>query len=485
MLNTYLRSLTDSQITELKKLSFMRLVAFLKQEIKNIQTRKENIVKKNIQEGVTDGFAEQFLVLDELMVHLGKKINKFVEDWDFKELQINEETGEFNDKKEEKEFLMNLEEYKIKNKDAYDRLIKAFDEVNIQEKLRNEYRLKRLGSEDIQAKMSDKAKAEFNALVVEYYEVAKKLDIDVSFFGLQDIYQKAKAYLVERYITTDPYQKLSYNINSAPAVNTYFSNNTTTELVPENRKDKTYYTQLLRWYPALDTVHEGKKLSEYLPYFNEDMTIKSEVPEQQKKIMIALLPQLKAQGKPYEKKLLGMTNSLTQTVAVEQCITTLQSYMDVNISEKENVMQQLTIAENRDAVSENLVVKINGTLKGKKIALSYNLLTGSVSYQSFMTKQTDTEQSPITIGANSEESVPLITLPKFGDFVDASKTIDYKNAIDSCSTQEAYTKKITETLQASAQSHQDMDNEKDMLKKYILKDMITQNIFSLTGRTTE
>lgn len=352
--------------------------------------------------------------------------------------------------------------------------------------VRTLYQTQMLQTPEIQSTLSDEAKNEFVGIVEEFYVTSKNLDVDMSSFGLQTLYEKAKAYLIEKYTTSDTYQKLSYNINSAPAVSTYFAENAPAELVPEAGKDKAYYTKVVRWYPALDTSYEGKKLSEYLPYFNDDMTIKSEVPDQQKKLMLSLLPQLKEKSKPYEKKLLGMTNSLTQTVAVEQCITTLQSYMDVNISEQENVMQQLNIAENRDAVSENLVVKINGTLNGKKIVMSYDLLTGNVFYQSFLTKQSDTEQSPITIGGEqTEETVPLITLPKFGDFIDASKTIDYTTTIHTCETQDQYSKKITETLENTAKAKQDMTSQKDMLKKYILKDIITQNIFSLTGRTTD
>ncbi|MEI8009479.1 MAG: hypothetical protein WCI00_09330 [bacterium] len=163
-------------------------------------------------------------------------------------------------------------------------------------------------------------------------------------------------------------------------------------------KDKSYYTKLLLWYPTLDSQENGKKLSEYLSSLNNDMTIKENTSNEEKKFITTLLPKLKQQGKPYEEKLLNKTNALMQNTAIEQCILTLQKYMDVNISEKENAIKQMKVTENADAVSSDLVLHINGTLNGKKIALSYNLLTGNVSYKSFLSKKADTDQSPLTLG---------------------------------------------------------------------------------------
>jgi hypothetical protein len=248
-------------------------------------------------------------------------------------------------------------------------------------------------------------------------------------------------------------------------------------------KDKAYYTKLLLWYPALDVEKDAKKLSAYLQYLNDDMTIKNDTPDEQKKIITALLPDLKQQGKPYEEKLVNKTNALIQDTAISQCITTLQKYMDVNISEKDNVLQQLKIESSLDTVSPDMTFHINGMLNGKKIALSYNLLTGIVSYKSFLAKETDADDSPLHLGSgNKEAEVPLITLPKFGDFVQGAKERDYHKLISQSQTIDEYSKNFTEDLEISVQKNtdKDMNIQKDMLKKYIIKDMISQNIFSLT-----
>ncbi|MEI6671953.1 MAG: hypothetical protein WCL02_00905 [bacterium] len=84
--------------------------------------------------------------------------------------------------------------------------------------------------------------------------------------------------------------------------------------------------------------------------------------------------------------------------------------------------------------------------------------------------------------------MPLITLPKFGDFVEVTdKKTDYHTLINESTTLDEYDKNFTEHLQSSVQRNMDndMDIQKDMLKKFIIKDMITQNIFSLTGKPNE
>ncbi|MEI8009480.1 MAG: hypothetical protein WCI00_09335 [bacterium] len=77
--------------------------------------------------------------------------------------------------------------------------------------------------------------------------------------------------------------------------------------------------------------------------------------------------------------------------------------------------------------------------------------------------------------------MPLITLPKFGDFVESAEHSDYHKLISDAETIDEYGKKFTEGIQNDVQKNldNDMDIQKDMLKKFIIKDMITQNIFSL------
>jgi hypothetical protein len=200
--------------------------------------------------------------------------------------------------------------------------------------------------------------------------------------------------------------------------------------------------------------------------------------------MSAILINLKEQGKTYEKKLLHRTNTNMQNAAIQQCITTLQKYMDVNISEKDNIAQQMEINENKDAVSPDMVFHINGTLNGKRVSISYNLTTGVVAYKSFLTKKNDNDQGPLLWGSeNEEDQVPLITLPKFGDFVDVTdKNTDYYTLINTSETLDEYDKKFTQKLQESVQKSMgnDMDIEKDMLKKFIIKDMIVQDICAIS-----
>lgn len=124
-----------------------------------------------------------------------------------------------------------------------------------------------------------------------------------------------------------------------------------TELVPETGKNKLYYSKLLSLYPTLNTTINNKKVSDYLNYLKDDMQIKEDTPQDQKDIIASLLPKFKEQTKGYEKRLLDTNNALTQEIAVQRCVSTLQQYMDVNISEKDNILQQLKVKNSDNAVS--------------------------------------------------------------------------------------------------------------------------------------
>lgn len=476
--DTYMSNFTQEQISKFKKLSPIQLVAFLRWEIQNVQ--KEKIQYKNNET------PEQILNLNQL-IDVEERIDRFVNSNEYlSEWIINTKTRTFKGEDKQKGYMVYAQ--KAKWAPSYGTLLKLYGEEKAEDILINNYRLEQLASPEIQSKMNSEAKAEFNALVIEYYEVNQKLGIDMWSSGLQIVYENAKQSMTERYEKNDAYSKMIENINMDSDIASYFEKNKNTEWIPQWMKDKAYYKKLLVRYPSLDTKEMGKKISEYMEYLNDDMTIKNDTPDEQKKTITSLLPKLKEQGKPYEEKLVNKTNALIQDTAISQCITTLQKYMDVNISEKDNVIQQLKIDENRDAVSPDMMFHINGTLNGKKIALSYNLLTGNVTYKSFLNKKTISDQSPITLGSwDEEDQIPLITLPRFGDFIEAAKpeNMEYHKLLTEAETIDDYARNFTENLQNKVQKSSDMDIQKDMLKKYIIKDIITHDIFSLTGKNID
>ena len=486
--NTYISNLTTQQIEKIKQLTPTQLVGFLDTEMKNIQNKKEHISPQNDWIQITEKTTEQMVILDELD-NVERRIDDIINREDvFNVFRKDKIKWIFTNQTTENSFIMESKKFKVANKATYMKRVELHGEQWAEKNMRTMYILQQVNKPEIQSKMNEKTKAEMNALVIEYYEGNQKLGIDFSSSDMQVIYESAKQCATERYTQNDAYTMLINNVNSDPNVTSYFENHKTTELVSESMKDKSYYTKLLLWYPTLDSQEQGKKISEYLPYLNDDMTIKASAPEEQKKTIITMIPKLREQGKPYEERLLNKTNALTQNTAIEECITTLQKYMDVDISEKDNVIQQLKIAENSDAVSSDMIFHINGMLNGKKITLSYNLLTGTVSYSSFLTKNNDTNQGPIRLSSwNTENQVPLITLPKFGDFVEEAKHSEYHALIGESQTVDEYSKNFSEHLQKSIQKNidTDMDIQKDMLKKYIIKDMITQNIFYLTWRNID
>lgn len=488
-INIYMSNLTTQQIAKFKLLTPQQLVAFLDAEMTNVKNKKANIAYKNNWTNVNEKTNEQMVVLEQLG-DVEKRIDDLINKHPgFERLRINKKTWKLQDIKMQNALQVYAKNFAIENKTTYDKILASRGKKWADDAILTMYRIETLHSLEFQSQMDVKTKAEYNALVIEYYEVNQKIGIEVLSSTMQAIYEDAKQYVVEEYTKNDAYSTLLKNINSAQVITTYFDDHKkTTELVSEWMKDKSYYTKLLLWYPAFDTQTNDKKISDYIQYLDDDMKIKENTPDKEKEIITEFLPKIKQQGKIYEDKLLNKTNALMQNTAIDQCIVTLQKYMDVNISEKDNAIKQMQMTENSDAVSSDLVLHINGTLNGKKIALSYNLLTGKVSYKSFLHKKTDTDQSPLTLGAwNEENQVPLITLPKFGDFVESAEHSDYYKLISDAETIDEYGKKFTEGVQNDVQKNMDndMDIQKDMLKKFIIKDMITQNIFSLAGRSMD
>ena len=487
-INMYMSNITTKQIEKFKELTPTQLVGFLYDEITNVKNKKEQISNRKNWTNINEKTNEQMVILDQLD-DVEKRISNIINSEDvLKVFRKDKIKWIFTNQTIEKSFLIESQKFKLENKATYAKWVEVSGEQWAEKNIRTMYILQQINSSEIQSKMSEKSRADIHALVIEYYEGNQKLGIDLSSSSMQKIYENAKQYIGTEYTKNDAYAVLLHNVNTDPDITTYFDNHKAKELVPEWMKDKSYYTKLLLWYPTLDSQENGKKISEYLSFLNNDMTIKENTPNEEQKIIATLLPKLKQQGKSYEEKLLNKTNALMQNTAIEQCILTLQKYMDVNISEKDNAIKQMKVTENADAVSSDLVLHINGTLNGKKIALSYNLLTGNISYKSFLNKKTNTDQSPLTLGVwNEEDQVPLITLPKFGDFVESAKHSDYHKLISDAETIDEYGKKFTEGVQNNVQKNMDndMDIQKDMLKKFIIKDIITQNIFSLAWRNMD
>ena len=209
------------------------------------------------------------------------------------------------------------------------------------------------------AKLSDQEKERFAKMTISYYTIAQKFQIDLSRFGLESIYLKAREYLAQRFGNQEkePCHTLINNINIDPDMTNFFQQeeNKIVNLTPEKDKqgtlkDKIYYKKLFILYPASNAVKNP--MNDALEYFNDDMSVKSTLSQEEKKEAETALKNIQETAKPYEEKLLKKTNSLVQEHAISQCIETLQSYMDIDISEQENLIENFKALTDTDAISQ-------------------------------------------------------------------------------------------------------------------------------------
>lgn len=155
------------------------------------------------------------------------------------------------------------------------------------------------------------------------------------------------------------------------------------------------------------------------------MNVRSDISAKEKKYAESMLKRLPTYAKPYEERLVKKTNGVVQEFAVSKCIESLQNYMDIDISEEENLMEQLQILSDTDAVSSangELLLKIQGVRNGKRMTLSYDLLSGNVYYHPYLYKPSKTEGGALTVGEkNDHNKIPLTTLPSISKIMDGAK----------------------------------------------------------------
>gem|GEM_PF-1697209 len=134
---------------------------------------------------------------------------------------------------------------------------------------------------------------------------------------------------------------------------------------------------------------------------------------------IELEKRIQEKSKVSEVNLNTDTNEVIQQQAVAGCLDMLKIYMDIDISEQENVLDKLSL-NTKDLIKkdgEDIILDIHGTINGKKITLYYNLNKGTIQQEEFLTR--DNINTPFSINnpIGGKKDVAGIQLPKFKDFV--------------------------------------------------------------------
>ena len=167
-----------------------------------------------------------------------------------------------------------------------------------------------------------------------------------------------------------PMDEMKNDIVKNENVKKYFTDNMQDELVSEAKKTDTYYQGLRKLYPELD------KIIEHDPKIQE-LIHKKDLTEEEKKQLKQML-QEKTKSSGVENELLKETRSVVQEQAIITCLDMLTSYMNIDLNEQENVLEQFADVKhtiNADEENKNVVLQINGKINGKNLKLYYNLTT--------------------------------------------------------------------------------------------------------------
>lgn len=485
----YIANLDDDQIAALNNLSPTQRLLFIAEESAKIENIQWSIQTKIALGGQIEN--KNLAVMKELDGVI-ERTNEFLKKIWANDLIMNATTWVFESADMEKEYL----EYKKKQQaiDSYQKLIKeGKSEETIDKVLRNWFRTKKFTESEAYASLKEEQKSEFDGLVVDYYTVTQKLNVDLESFDLGILNVKARETLAMKYgdYEKEPAHTLMNTVNADKEMISFFAEdkNKITRLAPETSwsdklEDKSYYAKIFALYPDAKAMMWGTKpVNEYLEYFNDDMTIKDGLSATEKEEAAKALEYLKE-----DKTLVEKTNEIVQDHAMSQCVESLQQYMDIDINEKEKFLEEFNIMKGTDVVSPKegeLVLNINGERDGKKITLSYDMISGNVYACPFLYKNSVDETGTLVMGNQQKhDDVPLTTLASISTILSWAQEANYQKMFLASDDAAAYEDAIGENMDRQMIFWKSLsyDMSQDMLKKQIIQGDIVQNIISCTWK---
>jgi len=482
----YIANLNDDQIKKINTLTPIQKLLFMTEEVQKISETQSTIVTKIESGGETNN--ENLATIKELQ-NYNTNFKKFVKNNNLNEYIIDTKTFTFVDP---------IQQEKFKQSAIFQ---KTSQEENPTKKeyMMNMYIQKDIKETGKYETLSDEAKKQFNTLIVESYTMNQNLGWDMADFDMGILYAQAREYLSNLYTNTEkePCHTLTNNISTDSDMRDFFQKEENkistlspqTDIESQKSKDKKYYTQLFLLYPDIHILPWTKKpIKEYLKDFNDDMSITPNATDTQKKEMNDVLSHIQKFASTREKMLINKTNNIVQEYAVSQCVEALQQYMDIDIASQKNLLEQLKVIQNPDAISAsngNMVLKIQGEREGKKMNLSYDLVTGKVYHHPFLYKESLNETDPLIIANDTKyREPPLITLPSIAQILQWAKKTNYYEIIKQSDSLPKYKKNIQETMETkiTISDNNSYTLGQELLRKQIIQDDIVQNIIKCTGR---
>jgi len=457
----FIQWLTSAQIEKFNTLDDKQFYFFLRQSM-------ETITKVTWWWEQSDELTDNAVIflelklIDEHLEDICRKYNKSIDDVVKKE-NLNEL---WNDPK-----YIYLKEKSLEKADG--------DEKKAKEFFRTFVLVEKMAADE-QFKTDD----EFKSVVNELYKKSLEWWIQLREIWSEALYAQIQAWFEEASEVTDsPMENIKNEVMYDDDINEYFKNNGIRELVTEEKKDDEYYESLRKLYPKLDDlIQEDVYIQKIMKKENKTDKEKEWVTQRIQKL---------ARGS--EKLLKNETNTIIQEEAVIGCVEVLKSYMDINITETENVLEQFKRVkeeEDDDMVQKSgkdIVLDIKGDINGKRLNLQYNLTDGTLWEEEFLSRWAINAPFILNDPEKGKKQIADINLPKLGDFTQGASNVDYASVIKNAGGIKEYRENFAKELKTQAQigNNRGVEEGKTLFERTVIKNMAAQDVLAFMGKKND
>lgn len=376
---------------------------------------------------------------------------------------------------EEKDIIVAYEALPQEKKDAYAKVY-GNDKHAMYKAMELEKNMPLLEESWIIDDMTQEEKDEYYALVKRYYEHNESVGLGKylkeSWWNFYDRIKDMVVDVVDKKIST--IDEIKQDVADNEIVKWYFSGHMTEWWVWENDKDFWYYKGLINIYPILKNDPKIQEL------------IKIENPKEEEKKEIMEYIKTKAEWADAEGNLLEETQEVVKGQAISSCLDMLRMYMDIDLNEEENILDQmentmkhdLKVNENNNG-NENIVLQINGKVNGKNMKIYYNLTTGKLQQEEFLSRWSINTPYSINDSVNWKKDISGVQLPKFEDFINWAKNINYASLVRKSEDLSEYKKMLWGELKQQVKKEWtwDIDMERVRCERSIMKNIVAQEVF--------
>lgn len=327
-------------------------------------------------------------------------------------------------------------------------------------------------------------KKEFDAILVDVYRHNEKVSPQLNEIYFPDmkieIEQKEREINQVNLNMSKSFADSQKTVLENKEFNNYFQDNYINEFVSEEQKDQAYRDNLQKLYPNSKNIIQDSFawMPDYQSCFDDAGNInKNELAKLPKDKQDIFNAEIKEKLKFVDEELVSNINSAVKEQSVETCLATLSKCMNIKFDDgtKEDLIKNFDFASH---MNDNLVVDFNGTLNGKKINLSYNMVDGKVYYQEYLYKDKWTNTFKKS-DPNVQTEMLFVELPKLEDFISASKSLDYAGEMWEANNIDDFHSSIKDRLNSQVQKNIDIKDARENFEKSMLQDIAMQESFTL------